>query len=257
MIEKLLTPHISERFLQEERYRQGHIRVINPLPGVKILGLHIPDMRKIAGKIVKDSDSASLIQDFERIQKKDPRSGLLYEEKIIWGMLLNRMSCSLEKRLESFSKFIPAIDNCAVCDTICSDTKWCKKDMETTWKFLQPYFKSKMEFEVRFALVTSLAHFLTDDYIDSVFEKINQLKYDKIVSDYESSKNPSSNHGQVLGPVPYYVNMAVAWLMATALYKFPEKTRKFANSGVLPEEIIRLYIRKAKESFRTKNISAL
>ena len=257
MIENLLTPYISERFLKEEKYRIGHTRVINPLPGVEILGLHIPDMRKIAGRIVKDGDSASLIQDFERIQKKDSRSGLLYEEKMIWGMILNRIPCSLEERLGYFHNFIPAIDNWAVCDSVCSDAKWCKKEMEKTWEFLQTHFKSKKEFEVRFALIMSLAHFLTDDYIDSVFVRISQLEYNKIASDYEFSKTPSQNCGQVLGPVPYYVNMAVAWLLATALYKFPEKTREFANSGAIPENIVKLYKRKARESFRTKHTNPL
>ena len=257
MLEPLLISYISPRFQEDERYRQGHIRIINLLPGVEILGLHIPDMRKIAGEIVKEGYSISLIQYFESTQKKDPRSRLLYEEKIIWGMLLNRIPYSLEERLEAFNMFIPAIDNWAVCDTICSDAKWCTKDKETTWKFLQPYFKSKKEFEVRFALVMSLSHFLTNDYIDLVFEKITLLEYNKIASDYEFVKSPSQNCGQVLGPVPYYVNMAVAWLMATALYKFPEKTRTFARSGILPDNIIRLYVRKAKESFRTKNVSAL
>ena len=32
MIEHLLTPLISERFLTEPRYREGHIRIINALP---------------------------------------------------------------------------------------------------------------------------------------------------------------------------------------------------------------------------------
>ena len=257
MIEELLTPHISERFLADERYRHGHIRIINPLPGVKVLGLHIPEMKKLAQKIVKEGRHEAMIPEFRKHFLEDARCGLLYEEKMIWGMLLNRMPCSLEERLDKFRDFIPAIDNWAVCDSICSDAKWCVKKRTETWEFLQPYFKSEKEFEVRFALIMSLAHFLTDDYIDAVFERISRLNYDRIISEYEFSKTPSAEHGQVLGPVPYYVNMAVAWLLATALYKFPEKTREFANSGILPAIIIRLYVRKAKESFRTKNVSAL
>ena len=54
---------------------------------------------------------------------------------------------------------------------------------------------------------------------------------------------------------PYYVYMAAAWLMATALYKLQEATRAFANSGDCPAEILRLYVRKARESFRTKTFS--
>ena len=42
MIEERLIPLICERFLNDEKYRQGHIRIINALPERKILGLHLP-----------------------------------------------------------------------------------------------------------------------------------------------------------------------------------------------------------------------
>ena len=48
MIEHLLTPLISQRFLDEERYRSGHLRVINALDDVRILGVHIPQLKKLA-----------------------------------------------------------------------------------------------------------------------------------------------------------------------------------------------------------------
>ena len=51
MIEDILTHNISPRFASEEKYRLGHIRVINPLPGQEVLGLHIPDMKKIASEL--------------------------------------------------------------------------------------------------------------------------------------------------------------------------------------------------------------
>lgn len=253
MLENLLAPHIPTRFLEDERYRNGHIRIINPLPGVRILGLHIPDIRKTAATLVKEGKASTVIRQFEQKQSENPRSGLVYEEKMLWGFLISRLPSTLRKRLDSIRQFIPAIDNWAVCDSVCSDAKWCKKNRAETWDFLLPYFRSKKEFEVRFALIMALAHFLTDDYIDLIFEEISRLKYDDIVSDYEFSKVPTAGHGQVLGPVPYYVNMAVAWLMATALCKFPEKTRTFANSGSLPDTVTKLYIRKARESFRTRN----
>ena len=48
MIEHLLAPLISQRFLEDERYRNGHIRVINALDDVRILGVHIPQLKKLA-----------------------------------------------------------------------------------------------------------------------------------------------------------------------------------------------------------------
>jgi hypothetical protein len=50
--------------------------------------------------------------------------------------------------------------------------------------------------------------------------------------------------------------MGMAWLLATALAKFPDETRAFVNASSLTEEVKRLYARKARESFRTRNVSA-
>ncbi len=56
--------------------------------------------------------------------------------------------------------------------------------------------------------------------------------------------------------------MGVAWLLATALAIDPGKTRSFVNVfGIqgtsLPEDVVKLYIRKARESVRTRNIACL
>ena len=58
-------------------------------------------------------------------------------------------------------------------------------------------------------------------------------------------------------PEPYYVRMGVAWLLATALAKFPDETRAFVRSSKLPNDVVKLYIRKARESFRTRTVEAL
>lgn len=243
MIEHMLTPLISERFIKEEKYRKGHIQIIKPLPNIKIMGVHIPDLKALSQKLVKENKGMEIIKLFN-----NNRSISIYEEKIIWGMIINRLKVTTDERLEMFKTFIPIIDNWAVCDTFCSDAKWLRKakteTKELVWNFLMPYFYSDREFEVRFAIIFSLAHYLDEEHLDQIFSIIEHLEYDKIKSDYNSG-------------LPYYVNMAVAWFMATALYKFPERTRKFANSGKCPEHIIKLYIRKSRESVRTKNMSAL
>ncbi|WP_290541368.1 DNA alkylation repair protein [Alistipes sp.] len=244
MIEEILTPFVAERFIHEEKYRQGHIRIIRPLPGVEVLGLHIPEMKALAKRLVGEGRGAATIE----LLSSHKEAIRIHEEKMIWGLIINRLPLSLDERLEHFRAFVPQIDNWAVCDTFCSDAQWLRRARadvrEQTWRFLEPYFCSHSEFEVRFALVFSLAHFLDEAHIDRIFHFVERLHYEKIVSAYGDMH-------------PYYVQMAVAWLMATALCKMPEKTRRFANSGKCPPPIIRLYIRKAKESFRTKNMSPL
>ena len=59
----------------------------------------------------------------------------------------------------------------------------------------------------------------------------------------------------MLGPEPYYVRMGVAWLLATSLAKYPEQTRAYVRGCRLTEDVLKLYARKARESFRTRTVS--
>ena len=92
-----------------------------------------------------------------------------------------------------------------------------------------------------------------------MFEKLDSLDFGQIISEYKSIKGKPkrAQQGTVQGAAPYYVRMGVAWLLATALAKFPEPTREYARSAHLPDDVIKLYIRKARESFRTRNTEAL
>lgn len=243
MIEERLTPLISERFLNEEKYRQGHIRIINALPGRRILGLHLPEMKQVAKELAKQPDTVSIIHAFEQEHDKD-RFRLTYEETLVWGLTVNALKCSLEERLKLLRRYIPVLDNWAVCDSFCCNAKWAQKvPPQTLWEFLLPYYRSNKEFEVRFAIVMSMCYLLKEDWLLTVFQQLDQLNLSNIHSEYTSL------------PTPYYVRMGMAWLLATSLAKYPDETRKFVNSSALTEDVKKLYVRKARESFRTKNVS--
>lgn len=242
MIENILEPYISERFRNDEKYRNGHIRIINPLPGMEIMGLHIPDMKAVARSLASTQSPETLIAEFE-----SSAESLKYEEVMVWGFVLNKVKIPLERRLEHLQKFVEIIDNWAVCDSFCSDSKWADRlkgeDRDRLWALLDGYFASHKEFEVRFAVVFSMCHFLNEEWLDKVFERIRSIDFGKISSEYKDLKPP------------YYVRMGVAWLLATALAKFPDRTRAFANTSPCPEDVLKLYVRKARESFRTRDVS--
>lgn len=238
----MLEPYIPEKFRNDEKYRNGHIRIVNPLPGTRIIGLHIPDMKRVATALAASQDAAALPGKF-----LENAGNLFYEEKMVWGYVLNRLKLPLDQRMDRISEFVPHIDNWAVCDSFCSDAKWAgrlKADKpEALWDFISGYFGSEEEFEVRFAVVFSMCHFLDEKWLDRVFECIRGIDFDRISSEYRDMKSP------------YYVRMGVAWLLATALAKFPDRTRKFVNSSPCPEDVLKLYVRKARESFRTRTVS--
>ena len=104
MIEARLTPLISGRFLQEEKYRQGHIRIINALPGRRILGLHLPEMKQVAKDLARQADVQEVLHTFEQEHQTD-RFRLSYEETLIWGLTINALKCTSEERLNLLKKY--------------------------------------------------------------------------------------------------------------------------------------------------------
>ena len=271
MIEEMLQPLVSVRFATEPKYREGHIRIINALHGRKIMGLHVPDMKKVAKELARREDAMDIIRGFEKEAAEEASgiygSRLAYEETVVWGLMINAMKVTWEQRAEMLRKYVPVLDNWAVCDTFCCNAKW-KCPRMALWDFLQPYWKSEREFEVRFAIVMSMIYFLDAEGFPGVCRMLDGLDYGRIRSYYRKGGRNMSGHdsvnnespesikqGTTLGESPYYVRMAVAWLLATALAKIPEQTRAYVNASELPADVKRLYVRKARESFRTRIVS--
>ena len=246
------------------------MRVVNALPERRVMGLHSPEIKQVAkqlscegGEVVMPdgthlicANGAEVIRAFEAA----PSECLCYEETVILGYLINLAKCSLDERLAVLTRYVPVLDNWAVCDSYCAHAKWiARADKETLWAFLEQWFYSEREFEVRFAVVVAMCYFLNEEWLDKVFERINSLDFGRIKSKYKTVKgNPKvEQQGTVQGAEPYYVRMGVAWLLATALAKFPDQTRAFVRSSNLPADVVKLYIRKARESFRTRTVEAV
>ena len=244
MIEERLTPLVCERFLREEKYRQGHIRIINALPGRRILGLHLPEMKQVAKELVRQADAREVLHAFGQEHQAN-RFGLAYEETLVWGLTINALKCTPAERLDLLRSYVPVLDNWAVCDSFCCNAKWALKlPPQDLWAFLIPYYHSHREFEVRFAIVMSMCYLLKGEWLSPVFEELQRIDLSAIRSEYTQL------------PSPYYVRMGMAWLLATALAKYPDETRSFVNASSLTEDVKRLYARKARESFRTRDVPA-
>ena len=202
---------------QDLKYKEFHSSLCPNIE--KIIGVRVPELRKIAKEIA--------LQNYEEflINAKDEYC----EEILLQGLVIGYAKISIEDTFRYLNEFVPKINSWAVCDTTCSNLKITKKHMKEMWGFLEKYIKSDKEYEIRFALVMYLNYFLTDEYICKIFERINQI----------TNKE-------------YYVQMAIAWLISFAYIKQKEHTKKYLLENNLDSFTQNKSIQKICESYRVK-----
>lgn len=187
------------------------------LPGTKnILGVRLPNLRKIAKQIAKQDWRTYLAT----------ASNETFEEIMLQGMVIGYIKTTIDEILFYAAEFIPKIDNWSVCDSFCSGLKITKKYPKQVWNFIINYLKETKPYFLRFGIVM-----LIDYYIDLVHIEDCFFLLDKIQSEH------------------YYVNMAIAWAVSVCYIRFPEKTISYLKNNNLSDWTYHKAIQKVKESY--------
>lgn len=203
--------------LQNEEYKKFNKKLC-PDTNLKMLGIKIPVLRTIAKEIAK-------IRPEEYLQNVENE---YFEEVILEGLVIAYSKMPIEEKLELIKNFIPKIDSWAINDTFCPTLKIKDSEKEVVWDFLQPYLQSDKEFEVRFAVIMMLDYYITDEYVDKVIKKLDQIKNDG-----------------------YYAKMAVAWTLAEIGIKYNEKAMKYLKGqNNLDKFTYNKTLQKLRESYR-------
>lgn len=229
--EAYLVSFVPERFLKDEHYRNGHIRILAPSPGTRILGMHTPQMKKVARDLVKSGRWQEQLAAWAQHSPLTGADGLTHEERMIWGLVIDYAKVPLEERLPLIESFIPAIDNWALCDNFCCNAKWVEKENKLALRpFVEQLIGSREEYRARTGLILSLAHYLDSENIAHTLSTVNARSYQD--SD------------------PYYIRMGAAWLFAEALCKNYDLALEYLKAGKLSRWIHNKAIQKARESYR-------
>ena len=127
--------------------------------------------------------------------------------------------------ISELDKFLPYVDNWAVCDTM--KPKCFKKNLDRLLVKINEWIKSDKEYTVRFAIKLLMMFYLDSEFDNKYLEMVSNVKYDS-----------------------YYVDMMAAWYFATALAKKWDETIKVIESKNLRSFIQNKTIQKAIESYR-------
>lgn len=181
---------------------------------LEIKGVRIPLLRKLAKEAAK---IPGFLDEFQ------PEN---YEEVMVAGFV-SASQKTLDALFTRMDAFLPRIDNWAVCDCVCSTVGLAKKFPAETLAHFMPLKDSPKEFDRRFFAVFLMDYCLTDEHISFVLDAYSSMKCGE-----------------------YYVDMAIAWGLATALAKYYEETVALIETRTLPPFIQNKAIQKARESFR-------
>lgn len=206
----------------DEKYRSFNQSLV-PGESSEMLGVRIPQLREIAKRIARES-GIEYIRAIEEMEKKAP---VYHEELLLHGMIIGYLKCDFDTRTGLLDEFVPVIDSWAVCDSSCMTYKFMKKDMDYWFRYLLKYTESEREYEIRFAVVAFLDHFITEEYIEKILTILGNIKHDG-----------------------YYVMMAVAWAVSVCYVKFPELTWELLAGDRLDDFTHQKSIQKIRESYR-------
>ena len=187
---------------------------------IKQIGVKMPMLRKYSKKLSKEYELEYLLNNINENY---------YEEIMLKGLLIGEYKNLNWEELEKYIKYyVPKITDWGLCDTFCCSLKISKKYFKEIWNLLGEYLKSNNEFEVRFGLVMILNYYINDDYIDKIYEIINNVSLDK-----------------------YYVKMANAWLISYCVIEYYDKTLNFLKNNLkIDKWTYNKGIQKSIESFR-------
>ena len=180
-----------------------------------MIGVRIPDIRKIEKSLSTEEKEEFLL--------KLPHK--YFEENMLHGIIISNMK-EYNKVITNLEKFLPYVDNWAVCDSI--SPKIFKKNREKAIVNVLSWIKSNHTYVCRFGIGMIMQLYLEDEY----FKK----SYLDIIAEIKTED--------------YYINMMRAWTFQVALVKQWKEAIVYIEKGLLDEFTHNKTISKSCDSYK-------
>ena len=201
--------------LQDKKYMKFLSKLTPNVSEDTIIGVRIPEIRKLAKKLVKNDE-------YEDFLKELPHK--YYDENLLHGAIISENK-DFENCIELLNSFLPFVDNWAVCDTI--SPKIFKKHKKELIEKIKEWSQSDKTYTCRFGVEMLMTHFLDEDF---------KKEYLEMVANIHSEE--------------YYVKMVIAWFFATALTKQWDYAVIYLENNKLDVWVHNKTIQKARESLK-------
>lgn len=201
--------------LRDEEYAAFQAKLTPSVDKELFIGVRVPEVRKLAKQLKNDPITSEFIRELPH---------KYYDENMLHGLLISEIK-NYEKAVEETDRFLPFVDNWAVCDIM--SPKVFKKHKAELIEKIREWTRSGDTYTIRFGIEMLMSHFLDDDF---------NAEYLEI---------PAAVHSE-----EYYVNMMIAWFFATALAKQWQSTIPYIENNRLDKWTHNKTIQKAVESYR-------
>lgn len=201
--------------LQDKEYGNFQAKLTPGIPRDLFIGVRVPEVRKLAKRLINDPELTKFLKDLPH---------KYYDENMLHGLLVSEMK-DYDTCVAEVDKFLPYVDNWAVCDIM--SPKVFKKNKNVLLDKIMDWSASEKTYTCRFGIEMLMSHFLDDNF---------KPEYLKIPASVRSEE--------------YYVKMMIAWFFATALAKQWDDTIKYLENYRLDTWVHNKTIQKARESYR-------
>ena len=209
------------QFLEEKAEEEYRLFSTKLTPtDYEILGVRMPCQKSLAKDIAK-RDSREVL---DYLANASPNS---FEELNVYGLAVAYAHLTDQEKMKYMARYFGLIDNWASCDSIVCACKFVGKKPDTYRDFVAKLAFDLRPFVARAGIVLMMTYYLDDEHIDEVLREVTMI---------------DAKH--------YYVSMAIAWLVATALAKNWDKTISVLENRLLDEATHNRAIAKARESYR-------
>ena len=200
---------------QDLGYREFNSKLIPNIDKKTMIGVRIPDIRKI--------EKSLNIEEKKEFLLKLPHK--YFEENMLHGIIISNMK-DYDNIIINLEKFLPYVDNWAVCDSI--SPKILKKNREKVITNVLSWIKSNHTYVCRFGIGMIMQLYLEDEYF--------KRTYLDIIAEIKTED--------------YYINMMRAWIFQVALVKQWKEAIVYIEKGLLDEFTHNKTISKSCDSYK-------
>lgn len=201
--------------LQDMAYRDFHSRLMPDIDKETVIGIRVPMLRKYAKSIAGTELAEKFIKELPHCY---------YEENNLHMMFITGIK-DYDRCLTEIERFLPYIDNWATCDF--PAPKCFENHKEDLLPVIKRWIASSETYTIRYGIGMLMRLYLDADFDPEYLELVAGVKSDE-----------------------YYVNMMIAWYMATALAKQWDAVIPYIEEHRMSDWVHRKTIQKAVESYR-------